>query len=96
MADTAAKEATGWRLVRNARGRNCQADTSLTAPTTVVKVPVSILKTKLGAQTEELWMNSWQQDKRARDLFRIADQPTKDILKLSTKHERIPSHETEN
>ena len=86
QADKAAKEATGWRLLRDARGRNTPLDTDATAPALGdLKQPLSTLKRKLRTLAHTRWDRSWEQEIRGRILFRIVDKPTRGIMKLHTK-----------
>ena len=86
LADKAAKEATGWRLQRVTRGRNVQVDTDATAPRSgVVKQPLSSLKGRLKAHAYDQWERGWKRESRGRILFRIANEPSKEILKIHTR-----------
>lgn len=67
LAEKAAKEATGWRLEQNSRGRNIQVDTNTTAPRLdSSKQPLFALKGTLKTQIHKQWEESWQQDTRGR------------------------------
>ena len=86
LADQAAKEATGWRLIQNARRRNIQVDTDATAPRLVgLKQPLSTFRGRLKAHAYEKWELSWQRETRGRTLFRTAEKPLKEIIKIHAK-----------
>ena len=86
QAEKKAKEATGWRLSRDARGRNVQVDTDATAPALGdLKQPLSTFKRKLKTLAHTRWDRSWQKETRGRILFRIVDKPAQRIMKLHNK-----------
>jgi ribonuclease HI len=88
-ADRAAKEATGWRLVRNSRGRQIPVDRDSTAPRLVgLQQPLSALKRDLKTLAYNQWEQNWQQTQRGRSLFRIADKPSKKNIELHAKLSR--------
>jgi ribonuclease HI len=92
LADKAAKEATGWRLTRNTRGRNVQIDTDFTAPRLEgLRQPMSALKRKLKTRAYEQWERNWHQDTRGRALFQIINTPTKKTTEIHTNLDKALS-----
>jgi hypothetical protein len=67
MADTAAKEATGWRKVNSRNSRNREIDTNNTAPPPETKrILKAALRRKLGGQLKEKWEDEWHKETRGR------------------------------
>lgn len=86
LADQAAKEATGWRLIQNARRRNIQVDTDATAPQLVgLKQPLSTFRGRLKAHTYKKWELSWQRETRGQTLFWTTEKPLKEIIKIHAR-----------
>jgi hypothetical protein len=78
-ADKAAKEATGWRRIRN-RGRSKEVDTGQTA----YKPPGYSLVAAMRAVHNSLllveWKEAWMNEKTGRALNRICPEPTTKVL----------------
>lgn len=83
QADTAAKQATGWRTVKKRNQKFQEIGTQWTAPT---PPGFPFLRTAINAHVRgllgELWAKDWASDKRGRELFRIIPTPTKKVLHL--------------
>jgi ribonuclease HI len=80
-ADKAAKEATGWRRIRD-RGRSREVDTDQTA----YKPPGYSLVAAMRAVHNSLllveWKEAWMNEKTGRELNRICPEPTTKVLLL--------------
>lgn len=83
LADIAAKQATGWRVVRKRNQRLKEIDTQWTAST---PLGFPILRAAINAHTIEYlrrqWAEEWGREKRGRELHRIMPTPTKKVLHL--------------
>ncbi|EED24133.1 conserved hypothetical protein [Talaromyces stipitatus ATCC 10500] len=71
-ADRAAKEATGWRLIRNIG----------------LQQPLSALKRDLKTLAYKQWEQEWQRNQQGRTLFRIVDKPSKKNIELHARLSR--------
>jgi ribonuclease HI len=82
-ADIAAKEATGWRLMRQANGKLKEIDTNRTAPKPAeLKCLQAALKQAIRKDIAKEWEQIWNTETRGRDLFRVTSRPTKAVLRL--------------
>jgi ribonuclease HI len=82
-ADIAAKEATGWRRVRQASGKIKEIDTNQTAPKpTELRHLQAAAKQAIRKVITEDWKKIWKKEARGRELFRVMPQPTKAVLRL--------------
>ncbi|KAF3484325.1 uncharacterized protein GIQ15_03649 [Arthroderma uncinatum] len=89
LADQKAKEATGWRIVRNRRGRTTQADTDNTARRlTDLKVPLTCLLRIISSHVYARWEKEWREESRGRDLYKLAETPFRGIVSLHAKLSR--------
>ncbi|OHW95426.1 reverse transcriptase [Colletotrichum incanum] len=71
-ADTAAKEATGWR-------QNGQTGTKADKPRDLFKLR-STVKTWSHKQSHRKWQTDWEAETRGRTSFRLTPKPTKKVL----------------
>lgn len=88
-ADRVAKEATGWRVERNHKGKLVPVDTENTSfETGGLQQPLSAFKGKLKTLVYGKWEQNWQRDQRGRVLFKIASEPSKKQVEIHSKFSR--------
>ena len=87
LAGVAAKEATGWRMVKKRNGKFCEIDTNHTAHQTPLPFLRSAAKAHLTKLLYEKWGEEWRNESRGRALFKIAPSPTRKVLHI---HDKLP------
>lgn len=82
-ADKAAKEATGWRRIRD-RGRLREVDTDQTAYRPPGYSLVAAMRAVHNSRLISEWKEGWTNEKTGRELHRICPEPTTKVLLLHT------------
>jgi len=83
MADTAAKQATGWRQKKNKRGKIKEYDPKHTAkPAKLAHLFKNPLKTVLAKIAKTQWDTYWQEEETGRELYALQSTPKRAVLKL--------------
>jgi ribonuclease HI/uncharacterized protein YchJ len=85
-ADKAAKEATGWRRIRD-RGRSREVDTDQTAYRPPGYSLVAAMRVVHNSLLLVEWKEAWTNEKTGRKLHRICPEPTSKVLLL---HKSVP------
>ena len=83
QADRAAKEATGWRMIRKRDGKMAEIDTDQTASRpTNLKHLRAMAKQVIAKKIWKEWEETWESETRGRELFKVTPRPTRSVLKL--------------
>jgi ribonuclease HI len=89
LADRAAKEATGWRIIRRKNGRKTETDSDQVAqrPPIVMHTLAAVRQT-IKKSTRKEWEETWKNESRGRDLYKITLEPTRAVLQLHSQLNR--------
>ena len=86
-ADSAAKEAKGWRKVKRRNGKLIEIDTSHTSPSPNLPYLRSAVKASLTEKLHAEWEDDWHKETKGRTLYKIAPKPSRKVLHL---HNKLP------
>jgi ribonuclease HI len=83
QADTAAKEATGWRQVGSRRDRRMEVMTNDTAPRPAhQRLLQTAMKSLIRETVKTRWENDWTSSPHGRRVYELTPTPTKKVLRV--------------
>jgi len=83
LADRAAKEATGWRIVRRRNGRKMEIDTDQVARRPPITMhSLAAIRQAIKKNIQKEWEETWKSETRGRGLYKTTPKPTSAVLKL--------------
>ncbi len=81
-ADTAAKEAKGWKKAKRRNRKWKELDSGHTAEKQNLGRSRATIKLALEQNISEQWETAWSNEKTGRELYKICPKPTKKVLKI--------------